>query len=151
MEAESQGNSLLNTSQNSETISTENLKKPKQKRWPSTLEETLETNHPHFNVKHQVILSEFWPRNECKKCFGTGYTHFADSAPNKHIKIQPNKPCPCGSEKKFKKCCSKRVDELNRSKLIIFTCQCVGKTKNLEAVNTARFKEEIERVINENQ
>jgi hypothetical protein len=30
---------------------------------------------------------------------------------NKGQKLRPNQPCPCGSGKKYKKCCKKKLEE----------------------------------------
>ena len=46
-----------------------------------------------------------------------GVRHFKYTGPVKAgPKIKPNEPCPCGSGKKFKRCCRPKWDEEKRAK-----------------------------------
>jgi len=57
----------------------------------------------HVQVEQKV------EREQVAKVTGTNKDETAQSAPKKreHAKVYPNDPCPCGSGKKYKKCCGK--------------------------------------------
>ena len=57
----------------------------------------------HVNVEQKA------EREQVAKVTGTNKDETAQSAPKKreHAKVYPNDPCPCGSGKKYKKCCGR--------------------------------------------
>ena len=59
----------------------------------------------HVQVEQKV------EREQVAKVTGTNKDETAQSAPKKreHAKVYPNDPCPCGSGKKYKKCCGKNA------------------------------------------
>ena len=59
----------------------------------------------HVNVEQKV------EREEVAKVTGTNKDESAGRAPKKREekKIYPNDPCPCGSGKKYKQCCGRKV------------------------------------------
>lgn len=59
----------------------------------------------HVQIEQKV------EREEVAKVTGTNRDESAKKGPVKRTgkKIQPNDPCPCGSGRKYKQCCGKRV------------------------------------------
>ena len=58
----------------------------------------------------RVKLEQKVEREQVAKVTGTNKDDSGPKAPKKreNIKVYPNDPCPCGSGKKYKKCCGKR-------------------------------------------
>jgi len=63
------------------------------------------------------------------------------------VKLGRNSPCKCGSGKKFKNCCLKRVEAYKRSISSIQLCYCVGfgKVVDVPEPNIEQIKEELEK------
>ncbi len=59
----------------------------------------------HIQVEQKV------EREQVAKVTGTNKDETGQSAPKRRTgrKIQPNDPCPCGSGKKYKQCCGKKI------------------------------------------
>ena len=59
----------------------------------------------HVQVEQKVA------REQVAKVTGTNKDESAAKAPKKreHAKVYPNDPCPCGSGKKYKQCCGRKV------------------------------------------
>ena len=59
----------------------------------------------HVKVEQKV------EREQVAKVTGTNKDESAAKAPKKreHAKVYPNDPCPCGSGKKYKQCCGRKV------------------------------------------
>jgi len=59
----------------------------------------------HIQVEQKV------EREQVAKVTGTNKDETVQSAPKRRTgrKIQPNDPCPCGSGKKYKQCCGKKI------------------------------------------
>ena len=59
----------------------------------------------HIQIEQKV------EREQVAKVTGTNKDETVKSAPKKRSgkKIQPNDPCPCGSGKKYKMCCGKKI------------------------------------------
>ena len=58
-----------------------------------------------------VKLEQKVEREQVAKVTGTNKDESAAKAPKKreHTKVYPNDPCPCGSGKKYKQCCGRKV------------------------------------------
>ena len=85
-------------------------------------------------------MTGLWPDGQCKTCHGTGIIGTRAEKATRNPRIQPNLPCPCGSGKKFKKCCRKLVDEARKAHSVILTCSCVGWAKSLKETNRKTLK-----------
>ncbi len=122
-------NELINNSKDQQSLPTNPIK-------------IFETNHPYIKYQQQLIVTEYWPKNKCKHCYGTGI--YGRVTPNKITlpKIQPNLPCPCGSTIKYKKCCQKMTKKVYQKQGAIITCSCVGKAKLI--IESKKIKEEKE-------
>lgn len=59
----------------------------------------------HIQIEQKV------EREQVAKVTGTNKDETVQSAPKKRTgkKIQPNDPCPCGSGKKYKMCCGRKI------------------------------------------
>jgi hypothetical protein len=115
---------------------------------PVNFQEVLSTKHPYIRARFndQIILSEHWPDKSCNSCHGTGIYCLQTSKPLP--KPQPNKPCPCGSEKKFKKCCKSTVRNYTQQSSVIITCRCIGKAQSMKRPDGTRVKELVEEAMN---
>jgi len=51
---------------------------------------------------------------------------------SKKIDTRPNDTCPCGSEKKFKRCCMEAIERIYKGGGGILLCHCVGKVAMAE-------------------
>ena len=58
-----------------------------------------------------VRVEQTAEREQVAKVTGTNKDESAAKAPKKreHAKVYPNDPCPCGSGKKYKQCCGRKV------------------------------------------
>lgn len=95
---------------------------------PTTWSEILETEHPFVRYKKQIILTEKWPDKSCQDCYGLGYFGVVNKEPIQMLKLGRNQPCVCKSGRKYKNCCSKRVEEYKQSQGTLIMCFCVGST-----------------------
>jgi hypothetical protein len=116
---------------------------------PKTWTEICSTNAPHIKYKHQVIATEYWPDKDCK-CKGLGYVGLVAQEPIKAPKlgINRNKLCPCGSGKKFKHCCLKRIEEYKRSKSSLLLCHCIGVAKSIDESVNHELLNKVKEVLN---
>ena len=59
----------------------------------------------HIKIEQKV------EREQVAKVTGTNKDDSATNTPKKRSakKIQPNEPCPCGSGRKYKQCCGKKI------------------------------------------
>ena len=60
---------------------------------------------------YHVKIEQKVEREQVAKVTGTNKDESAAKAPKKreHAKVYPNDPCPCGSGKKYKQCCGRKV------------------------------------------
>ena len=116
---------------------------------PSTMEEVLSTEHPYVRRGEQIILTSKWPNSCCNHCHGTGILCLRTEKPPPIPKPQLNKPCPCGSGKKYKKCCKNTVEKLKQSYFTVMMCKCVGRAANLSHPISGKDKEVIEQALKE--
>ncbi len=60
---------------------------------------------------YHVRIEQKVEREQVAKVTGTNKDETASNAPKKRdkAKVYPNDPCPCGSGKKFKQCCGKKI------------------------------------------
>ena len=64
-----------------------------------------------IRLLYHVQVEQKVEREQVAKVTGTNKDESAAKAPKKreHAKVYPNDPCPCGSGKKYKQCCGRRV------------------------------------------
>ena len=64
-----------------------------------------------IRLLYHVQVEQKVEREEVAKVTGTNKDESAAKAPKKreHAKVYPNDPCPCGSGKKYKQCCGRKV------------------------------------------
>lgn len=119
---------------------------------PETFEEVLSTEHPYITVRfnQQIILTEHWPTSFCNHCHGVGIVGLARDKNTPSVsKSQPNKPCICGSGKKYKRCCRKSIETYVRNQSQVVLCKCVGNAKPLKIKDNKEGRELIKKVIEE--
>ena len=70
-----------------------------------------------IRLLYHVQVEQKVEREQVAKVTGTNKDESAAKAPKKreHAKVYPNDPCPCGSGKKYKQCCGRKVVQ-NRSR-----------------------------------
>jgi hypothetical protein len=113
---------------------------------PSSLLELLETKHPYLEISGQVIVTEFWPNKSCSWCHSLGYLGYAKKTPAPKNLTGVNALCPCGSQKKYKRCCREITARVRRAGSSIMMCKCVGRSsilKKLDADTLSRVSEEL--------
>ena len=120
--------------------------RPEIRKLPTTSAEIFETDHPFIRFDRQIIAVKKWPNQKCKDCLGSGYLGVVTRKPIA-VKLGRNSPCKCGSGKKFKNCCLKRVEAYKRSISSIQLCYCVGfgKVVDVPEPNIEQIKEELEK------
>lgn len=76
---------------------------------PSGLPTTIVPGSAHA-AKQMAQLQPFFQQNGMKlDLSGMGqYTQYGNYGEARKVKIYPNDPCPCGSGKKYKKCCGRK-------------------------------------------
>ncbi len=120
-------NPQVENSQNqNETVSLTQSETPKK-----TNQERIEAGEPHIKYKEQLIFTKNWPGKNCRKCLSTGYVGVLLKGDRKALTLGRNDKCPCGSDKKYKKCCLELVARMRMSGSSILTCSCVGKGAEL--------------------
>ena len=64
-----------------------------------------------IRLLYHVQVEQKVEREQVAKVTGTNKDESAAKAPKKreHAKVYPNDPCPCGSGKKYKQCCGRKV------------------------------------------
>ena len=64
-----------------------------------------------IRLLYHVQVEQKVEREQVAKVTGTNKDESATKAPKKreHAKVYPNDPCPCGSGKKYKQCCGRKV------------------------------------------
>ena len=64
-----------------------------------------------IRLLYHVQVEQKVEREQVAKVTGTNKDESAEKAPKKreHAKVYPNDPCPCGSGKKYKQCCGRKV------------------------------------------
>ena len=64
-----------------------------------------------IRLLYHVQVEQRVEREQVAKVTGTNKDESAAKAPKKreHAKVYPNDPCPCGSGKKYKQCCGRKV------------------------------------------
>ena len=64
-----------------------------------------------IRLLYHVQVEQKVEREQVAKVTGTNKDESAAKAPKKreHAKVYPNDPCPCGSSKKYKQCCGRKV------------------------------------------
>ena len=64
-----------------------------------------------IRLLYHVQVEQKGEREQVAKVTGTNKDESAAKAPKKreHAKVYPNDPCPCGSGKKYKQCCGRKV------------------------------------------
>ena len=64
-----------------------------------------------IRLLYHVQVEQKVERQQVAKVTGTNKDESAAKAPKKreHAKVYPNDPCPCGSGKKYKQCCGRKV------------------------------------------
>lgn len=64
-----------------------------------------------IRLLYHVQIEQKVEREQVAKVTGTNKDESAAKAPKKreHAKVYPNDPCPCGSGKKYKQCCGRKV------------------------------------------
>ena len=64
-----------------------------------------------IRLLYHVQVEQKVEREQVTKVTGTNKDESAAKAPKKreHAKVYPNDPCPCGSGKKYKQCCGRKV------------------------------------------
>ena len=64
-----------------------------------------------IRLLYHVQVEQKVEREQVAKVIGTNKDESAAKAPKKreHAKVYPNDPCPCGSGKKYKQCCGRKV------------------------------------------
>ena len=64
-----------------------------------------------IRLLYHVKVEQKVEREQVAKVTGTNKDESAAKAPKKreHAKVYPNDPCPCGSGKKYKQCCGRKV------------------------------------------
>ena len=85
----------------------EELKVEIQKQLPLSIEYNIETKNI---IRHVVELFKDMNEEELALRYGQierKQNDFGKKKPTKVIKVGRNDPCPCGSGKKYKKCCGK--------------------------------------------
>ena len=64
-----------------------------------------------IRLLYHVQVEQKVEREQVAKVTGTNKDESAAKAPKKpeHATVYPNDPCPCGSGKKYKQCCGRKV------------------------------------------
>ena len=64
-----------------------------------------------IRLLYHVQVEQKVEREQVAKVTGTNKDDTAQNAPKKreHAKVYPNDPCPCGSGKKYKQCCGRKI------------------------------------------
>ena len=123
--------------------SSEASSKPPRKRLSP--KEILESGKPYVTYGDQYIETAFLPNPKCS-CKGIG--HYGSLAPQgkqmvNDLKLGRNASCMCGSGKKYKKCCSERVERLSKGGYRILICACVGDAFLAENPVVDAFRQEL--------
>lgn len=111
-----------------------------------TTQERIDAGENHIHFYEQVIFVKNKPDIKCNKCLGLGYLGTWRQKPQPKLPIGRNNKCPCGSEKKYKKCCIQLANRMRHSGASILTCGCVGKATMADNPELKQLRQQMDKL-----